>query len=254
MTRTALLAFALLGVAGVATAAPKKKAKAKKVAAKARSGPSRYAKGVDAEATPAWSYGEMSQQDCEAELTKRDIGFTRVDEAPGVRAPIRLTGKLHGVAFNTDESVEKRETSPYMIADCRLALAMDDFAAVLQQHDIVEVRHYSMYRPPGKSWPDDKEGTRHAGALALDAGRFTKSDGKTLEVTRDFHGKIGAKTCGDGAGPKPATPDSLELRAILCDTAALHLFNVMLTPNFNRPHRNHFHLEVTSGVKWFLLH
>ncbi|MFO0006556.1 MAG: hypothetical protein ACK559_36105 [bacterium] len=28
----------------------------------------------------------------------------------------------------------------------------------------------------------------------------------------------------------------------------------MLTPNYNWPHRNHFHLEVTSGVKWYIVH
>ena len=32
------------------------------------------------------------------------------------------------------------------------------------------------------------------------------------------------------------------------------LFNVVLTPNYNKPHANHFHLEVTRGVKWFLVH
>ena len=28
----------------------------------------------------------------------------------------------------------------------------------------------------------------------------------------------------------------------------------VLTPNFNRPHRNHFHLEVMANKKWFLVH
>jgi len=27
----------------------------------------------------------------------------------------------------------------------------------------------------------------------------------------------------------------------------------VLTPDFNRAHRNHFHLEVTAGVKWFMV-
>jgi hypothetical protein len=247
-----VLALALIAaVATTASAAPRKK-KTRRRAAK--SDQSRFSHVDDATTTPAWKYGELTQEACEAELTKREIGFTRVDEARGVRAPVRLTGRLHGVAFNTDEKPEQRDASVYMIADCRLALAMDDFAQILATHDVVEVRHYSMWRPPAKDWPADKEGTRHAGALALDAGRFTKSDGKVLDVVKDFHGRIGAKTCGDGAGPKPPSPDSLELRAILCETAAAHLFNVMLTPNFNRPHRNHFHLEVTEGVKWFLLH
>lgn len=250
MTRATATLLALLVGASVAAAAPTKKKKRRPP----RSDKSRYGHVEDATTTAAWKYGEMSREECEAELTTRGIGFTRVEDAPGVRAPVRLTGPLHGVAFNTDEKPDQREVSRWMVADCRLALALDDFAAILEKHDIVEVRHYSMWRPPPKSWPEDKEGSRHMGALALDAGRFKKSDGTVLNVLDDFYGRIGAKTCGDGAKPRKITPKSTELRAILCETAAAHLFNVMLTPNFNRPHRNHFHLEVTSGVKWFLLH
>lgn len=265
MSRPVFLALLLVGATSVvATAAPEtappektkksaKKAKKKK-RMKVRSGPSRYSHVDDATTTAAWRYGVMTQDECEAELTTRTISFTREPASRGVRAPVRLTGKLHGVEFRTDETEERRKTSAYEVGDCRLVLAMDDFAAILQTHDVVQVRHYSMWRPPAKSWPEDKDGTRHSGALALDAGRFTKSDGKTLDVDRDFHGRIGAKTCGDEAKPKPPTPDALEIRAILCETAAARLFNVMLTPNYNRPHHNHFHLELTSGVKWFLLH
>ena len=97
-------------------------------------------------------------------------------------------------------------------------------------------------------------GGQHDGGLALDAGRFTKKDGTVLDVLKDFHGRIGDPTCGDGAGPHPATDAAKELRDILCTTVEAHLFNVVLTPDFNRPHRNHFHLEVMANVKWFLVH
>jgi len=206
----------------------------------------------DAADTPAVRYGKLSQDDCEAELANRNIEFTRED-ADGVVAPVRLSGALHGVVFRTDAKEKDRATSPYEIADCRLVLALDDFAAILESHDIVEVRHYSMYRPP-HGWPEGKIGAQHNGALAIDAGRFTDSSGTVLDVDHDFHGALGAKTCGDGAGPRPSTPAGLTLRAILCEAVAAHLFNVVLTPNYNRPHHNHFHLEVTAGVSWFLVH
>lgn len=205
----------------------------------------------DAADSPAVRYAALSQDACEAELAARDIAFTRED-AHAVLAPVRV-GALHGVVFRTDAKEQARATSPYEIADCRLVLALDDFAAILASHDIVEVRHYSMYRPP-RGWPEGKIGARHDGALALDAGRFITKDGAVLDVDRDFHGKIGARTCGDGAAPRPATPAGLELRAILCEAVDARLFNVVLTPNYNRPHRNHFHLEVTAGVSWFLVH
>src|SRR5262249_5501766 len=165
----------------------------------------------DPTTTAAYRYGQMSKDACEAELTRRNIGFDR-ETARGVLAPVRLTGKLHGVDFHIDAKPRERATSPYEIGDCRLILALDDLAAILERHDVVEVVHYSMSRAPDKSWPADKIGTRHNGALALDAARFIDKDGHALDVLKDFHGAIGDKTCGPGAGPHPATPDAVKLR------------------------------------------
>lgn len=245
-----IVALAVVSAASAA-AAP---AKPGKRAAKSKPhASSRFEAPADAEDTPAVRYGALDEAACEAELEARKIPYQR-ETAAGVAEPVRLTGALHGVTFRTDLSDAQRATTPYEISDCRLLLALDDFATILEEHGVTEVRHYSMYRSPGKHWPDDKVATQHAGGMAIDAGRFTFADGRKLDVTSTFHGAIDAKTCGDGAGPKPATPDSLELREILCDAVAQHLFNVVLTPNFNKPHHNHFHLEVTAGVKWFLVH
>jgi hypothetical protein len=262
-TGVAVIAYALLFASAAAAApaappAPAAKTKGKHVAKKraATGRPhanSRFENPPDADDTPAVRYGTLDQASCEAELDARQIAYDR-ETARGIAEAVRLTGPLHGVTFRTDLPDAARAATPYEISDCRLVLALDDFAAILEAHGVTEVRHYSMYRSPGTSWPEDKVATQHAGGMAIDAGRFTFSDGRKLDVTSTFHGAIDAKTCGDGAGPKPATPDSLELREILCDAVARHLFNVVLTPNFNKPHHNHFHLEVTAGVKWFLVH
>jgi hypothetical protein len=205
---------------------------------------------ADADAAPAVYYGQLSQTDCEAELIARRVGFVR-ETASGVLAPVRLTGPLRGVSFRSNARASVRATSPYEIADCRLVLALDDFAQILNRHDIVEVRHYSMYRPPRSS---DTIGKRHPAGLAIDTGRFIDRSGAELDVDRDFHGAIDARTCGEGAEPRPPTAAALALRAILCDAVDARLFNVVLTPNYNRQHKNHFHLEITAGVTWFLVH
>jgi hypothetical protein len=206
------------------------------------------------EEAPALRYGRLDRAACEAELDRRAIPFAHVDEARGVLAPVRLRGSLHGVTFRTGLPAPERESSPWEIVDCRLALALDDFAAQLATHDITQVIHFSIYRPPVASWPEGKLASRHPGALAIDAGTFVKKDGTRLEVQRDFHGRIGTRTCTPGAGPHPATPEAVELRRIVCDAAGARLFNVALTPDYNWPHRNHFHLEVTAGVAWFVVH
>ncbi len=257
MLRALGLALALVSVVGAASvrAAPGKAHHRAHHARHARHAPlsSRFEAPSDATSSPAYRYGTMSPADCQAELTARQISFVP-EPSPGVAAPVRLTGPLHGVTFHAQVEAKDQATTPYEIADFSLVLALDDFSQILADHDVVLVEHYSMYRPPSSSWPDGQIAKQHAGAVAIDAAHFVKRDGKKLSVLDDFHGKIGAKTCGDGAGPAPATADAVELRAILCEAVSRHLFNVVLTPDFNKPHRNHFHLEVTSGVTWFLVH
>jgi len=205
-------------------------------------------------ATPAYRYGSLDRASCEAELGRRHVPFVAVPSARGVLAPVRLTGPLHGVVYHSALPASQRARSPYEILDCRLVLALDDFSTILAKHDVVEVIHFSVYRPPNAHFAAGRLGRQHDGALAIDAGWFKRKDGTVLQVERDFHGHIGAKTCGPGTGPSPATPEALELRSIACEAADAHLFNVELTPDYNWPHRNHFHLEVTPQVRWFLVH
>ena len=168
--------------------------------------------------------------------------------------PTTLSATRRNFVVDREGTDAERAQSPHEIVDCRLVLALDDCAEVLRRHDIVEVRHFSVYRLPPKSWPRGRAAERHLGAVAIDAGRFIKQDGSVLDVDKHFHGALGAKTCGEGAAPRPVSKESLELRAFLCEIVSHRLFNVVLTPNYNPPHKNHFHLEVTAGKKWFLVH
>ncbi|WP_437778022.1 extensin family protein [Sorangium sp. So ce1097] len=127
-----------------------------------------------AEASPAYRYANMTNDEALAELDRRRILYLKVDHAPGVRAPIRLTGRLNGVHFHSVLPPEQRVTSVFEILDARLALALDDFAALLARHDIDEVVHYTMYRPnmpvPGRGGAGEQGGHEHAAAPAKAAG------------------------------------------------------------------------------------
>lgn len=206
---------------------------------------------ANASSAPASArYASLDRASCEAELVRRRISFDRVPEARGVLAPVRLTGPLSGVTYRSMLPAAQRRTSPYEIYDCRLVLALDDYARILARHDIVEVVHYSVYRPPPARWTG--LGRRHAGALAIDAGLFRTRSGETISVEKDFRAaRLGAKTCGVSTAGLPAT--AVTLREIVCQAADARLFNVLLTPHYNWQHRNHFHLEVTAGVKWILV-
>ncbi|HSO37260.1 MAG TPA: extensin family protein [Labilithrix sp.] len=200
---------------------------------------------------PASRYAALDRSSCEAELGKRSIAYERVGEARGVIAPLRLKGPIAGVDFHSMLPAAQRKTSPYEIYDCRLVLALDDWARVLARHDVVEVVHYSVYRPPSAKAVLTGPGRRHTGALAIDAAIFKTRDGRTISVEKDFHGRIGSKPCGVGAASATGLPaPAVTLRQLVCEAADAQLFNVMLTPDYNWPHRNHFHLEVTAGARW----
>lgn len=200
-------------------------------------------------------YGSMDRASCLEELRSRDVAFREVKtKTPGVLAPIRLEGPLNGVVYRTELPPKTRETAPWEVFDCRLALALHDFGHILRAHEIHEVLMFSAWRPPGKGWPQGRIGSRHPGALALDARRFRKLDGTLIDVKRDFHGRIGDETCGkDADPPREITEKSWLLRSLACSAAEARLFNTVLTPNHDEPHEDHFHLDITAGAKWFLV-
>lgn len=193
-------------------------------------------------------YGGLGRARCEAELHRRGISFEPLDDVHGVVAPLRLTGPLSGVTFRSNLPPNRARTSPYDIYDCRLVLALDDFARVLVKYDIVEVVHFSVYRPArGKRAQSDAPGRAHPGALAIDAARFKTADGRTLSVLKDFRGgRRGSKPC-------PAPSSASDLRKIACEAHEAGLFNVLLTPHYDRAHKDHLHLEVRGGVPWTLV-
>ena len=131
--------------------------------------------------------------------------------------------------------------------DCRLLLALDDFAAILKTHGIVTVRYRSVYR---RGW--GRKGQRHPAGVAIDVEEFAKQDGSTLSVLRDFQKKrIGSATCGEKA-PTPPQGKARELRELVCAVHQALVFNLILSPHYDYRHRNHLHLEVRRGTKWFL--
>lgn len=191
------------------------------------------------EGSPVLGYAALDRDACEGELRKRGVSFTRAEDTPGVRAPIRITGPLHGVAVHSPLPPAQRARSRADLVDCRLAIALDDFAAVVSQRGIVEIIHLSAYRSKTEGGCTVKyPGEQHCAALAVDVASFVKKDGTKLVVERDFHGKVGSLTCATGAPP----PN--ELWDIACEAAGKQ-FQVVLTPNWNAEHRNHFHLELT---------
>jgi len=189
--------------------------------------------------SPATRYVSLASDACLAELDARQIEYKRV-ERPDVDTPVRLLGPLSTVRFHTLLPKEARDRSPYEIFDCRLVLALDDFAKILRRHDIVDVMLFSAFRPlvPGVV----KRG--HERALAIDVAYFGRADGGAYSILRDFTPIAHEHPCRPlihATGPR-------ELRAFVCEAVEERIFHVALTPDYDAAHHDHFHLELVPGA------
>ncbi|HEY5958990.1 MAG TPA: extensin family protein [Polyangiaceae bacterium] len=199
-------------------------------------------------ASPAYRYANATDDEVRKWIIARRIPFVESSETVlGVRLPGRLTGTLHGVSIHGTDPRHVQE-SPYEILDGRLALALDDFCELLFEHGIVELVHFTMFRP---SRTATQPLTRHPGALAIDLGLLKRADGTWLKVKRDFDPAPGQKTCGFGA-KHPASEAGQFLQTLVCAARERGIFHYALTPHFDSAHADHFHLEIKPMVKWFL--
>ncbi|MBM4362507.1 MAG: extensin family protein [Deltaproteobacteria bacterium] len=226
MSRAALAAFALALVVQAARAEP--------------------------ETFEAARLADLDDEAALAELVRRRVPFERAAPTPGIRLPVRLTGRMHGVLVRGSLPEAERGSSPFELLDARLALALDRLCELLSRHEIVELIHFTMYRPPDPGVAPGAALHRHPGGLAVDVGALVKRGGSQLVVKEHWPAAVGARTCGPRARELPTWPGR-ELVSLTCEASDLGLFHVILTPHHDRAHHDHLHLEVREGARFRLL-
>lgn len=212
---------------------------------------------------PSVRYASMSAASCHAELKRRGIAFRVEEKAKGVLAPVRLLDRVSGVLFRTAAPPGEREQTPYEVLDCRLVLSLSDWSVQLLARGIDEVLFFSAWRPPSAAFPEGQLPTRHPGALAIDVYRFGKrlNEGhpkrEWIDVERDFRGRKNSPVCAKNTDEwlqkQTGAANSQTLRRLVCAAAGAHLFTSILTPNYDRAHKNHLHLELVPEARWHLL-
>ena len=181
---------------------------------------------------------------CHEALRRAGVRFTAVAErdAPGVRWPIRLQGPVEGVSF-----VAQDQSPTFAILDCRLAVTLRAWARDLRRAGVRRVEYFSMYRP-NATVAGTETVSGHAHGMAIDAARFVLQNGAVMDVLDDWEGRK------RGQAPCPIRPDEARsgrlLRTITCSAADRKLFQVVLTPHYNKAHDNHVHLEIKPEVSW----
>lgn len=181
---------------------------------------------------------------CYSTLRAAGVAFERVAEAtPGVKWPIRLQGPVRGVLFSI---IDHDRT--FAVLDCRLAVALLAWAPDLRRARVRKVDVFSMYRP-GARVGGTGAISGHAHGMAIDVAKLELESGVVVDVERDWEERE------RGGDPCPMRSDeaieSRLLRGVTCKAVDKQLFEIVLTPHYNKAHANHVHLERKTGVDWF---
>jgi hypothetical protein len=123
---------------------------------------------------------------------------------------------------------------------CGMALALADFERLLQEEAerhlgkrVVRIEHGGTYSCR-KMTRYTTMVSEHSYGNAIDLRSFTLEDGRRVSVERHF-GKLETE---------PRDPRSLFLRAATRRAYDEGMFSVVLTPFFDRLHRDHLHLDL----------
>ena len=201
--------------------------------------------GLDADAILA-----LTPDECRAQLDAWKIPYEVPDDPPvSIDAPIRFTGPVVGVTF----AIPWTATNGNDVLDCRLGVALAEWAVLLRERKVVEVRLYSFYRHGARHGVTAARAqgqlSQHHYGLAIDARWFVLDGGEVLDVAADFVDPGTDDTCSGASDDAEASV----LLDIYCTAWSARLFHVQLSPAHNREHANHFHLDVGgANGGWYL--
>jgi hypothetical protein len=162
----------------------------------------------------------------------------------GIDDPITVTLPLNGIAYRYSGNPSDRKT---LYGDCRLMKSLAQAAPMFRGHDITKIIDIGIYNyrcidqsltPPNCSM------SQHAYAKAIDFAELVKSDDTHYSILNDWVIDPSGATC------TAATENEKDafLHQVICELKAAKVWNIVLTPNYNSDHRNHFHVDLTDNA------
>jgi hypothetical protein len=163
---------------------------------------------------------------CDQALSSSGLRVARQADSPNATCPLDNALRVQGGDVALSSS---------FIASCPLAVAFALFehhalqpaAQAVYGQAVTRVDHLGSFACRNVYGRENARRSQHATADALDIAGFRLADGRAINVLKDW--------------PK-ANQDAQFLRQVR--DGACEAFSVVLSPDYNAAHRNHFHLDV----------
>ncbi len=186
------------------------------------------------------------QGECLEMLEQRGLVFEPTDVPPDspegfpeliceIEDAVYLYPPIAGVSWRYIDSMSE---APVLVS-CETALAIADMAEILDDMGATEFQHIGTYNCRVIGGTDTL--SMHAFAMAIDLYGFTLFDDSWYTVLDDWE---------DGVA-MPMTPGGQWLKELTDTMFDMDVWNVILTPNYNDAHDNHFHVDLTPGNKFY---
>lgn len=168
--------------------------------------------------------------DCKAELERRGVAF-KPAKRPGIANGVELAGPLGGVAWTSEQAP--------LVIDCSLAVSLDEAGRYLRELGVSRASYSSAYSR--RNVRGTNRPSKHSFGLAIDVHTFDVGTLGTLRVDRDYEQGLGDDV--DCVG-RPLTQGGAVMKILQCQLVRSGLFHLVLSPDYDDAHHDHFHLEV----------
>jgi hypothetical protein len=167
---------------------------------------------------------------CKDELERRGVAFKSVKRA-GIANGVEITGPLGGVPYASEQYP--------LVIDCSLAVSLDEAGKYLRELGITKAGFSSAYSK--RNVRGTNRPSKHSFGLAIDVHAFEAGTLGALRIDRDYEQGLGDNV--DCVG-RPLTQGGAILRIMQCQLVRSGLFHLVLSPDYDDAHHDHFHLEV----------
>ena len=186
------------------------------------------------------------KSDCMLELDALGISYAIADVPPDspdthpqltceIDEPVYLYPPVNNVSWRYFSAADP---APVLVS-CEMALAIERLTALLEDMGCVEFEHIGTYNCRVISGTDTL--SEHSFATAIDLYGFDVTGLGYLTLIDDWE---------DNVIP-PVTPEGQWLRTLADTRYAEGIFNIILTPDYNAAHDNHFHVDLSPGGDFY---
>ncbi len=172
---------------------------------------------------------------CLESLDALEVPYERAPPREGIAVPVEVTGPLGGVTYTPVGRARP------LVLDCSLVYSLALAGRYFVEEGLLEAVYTDSYNR--RFVHGTRRWSKHAFGLALDVHFWRDATQARVSVAHDYQKGLGR---GRDCLGRPADDDSRRLRLVWCRLVRSELFRLVLDPDYDEGHRDHFHIQAPA--------